>query len=105
MIFAKRGFSGNMPLYFSKFVTDRRFLEIVTLSDFYKSWISGNCAIRLFHRQGTIRSCDIKYLASVKEKAVISEKSLGGDKVTASEKGGFASKTVILLGCRRARVT
>ena len=77
MIFAKRGFSGNMPLYFSKFVTNRRFLEIVTLSDFYKSWISGNCAIRLFHRQGTIRSCDIKYLASAKEKAVISEEKSG----------------------------
>ena len=70
-----------MPLYFSKFVTDRRFLEIVTLSDFYKSWISGNCAIRLFHRQGTIRSCDIKYLASAKEKAVISEEKSGRSEV------------------------
>ena len=66
-----------MPLYFLKFVTNRRFLEIVTLSDFYKSWISGNCVIRLFHRQGNIRSCDIKYLASAKEKAVISEEKSG----------------------------
>lgn len=33
------------------------------------------------------------------------KKSLGGDKVTASENGGFASKTAILLGWRRARVT
>ena len=66
-----------MTLDFLKFVTSGRFLEIVTLSDFYKSWISGNCAIRLFHRQGTIRSCDIKYLASAKEKAVISEEKSG----------------------------
>ena len=33
------------------------------------------------------------------------KKSLGGDKVTASENGGFASKTGILLGWRWARVT
>lgn len=33
------------------------------------------------------------------------KKSLGGDKVTASENGGFASKTGISLGWRWARVT
>ena len=32
-------------------------------------------------------------------------KSLGGDKVTASETGGFASKTAFLLSWRRASVT
>ena len=52
-----------MPLDFLEFVTDKGFLEIVTLSNFYKLWISGGCAIRLFHRQGNIKSCDIKYLA------------------------------------------
>ena len=33
------------------------------------------------------------------------KKSLGGDKVTASEKGGFASKTAFLLRWRSASVT
>ena len=66
-----------MPLYFLEFVTDRVILDIVTLSDFYKSWISRGCAIRYFHSQGKIRSCDIKYLASAKEKSVISEEKFG----------------------------
>ena len=56
-----------MPLDFLEFVTDGRFLDIVTLSEFYKSWISGRCAIRLIHRKGNILSCDIKYLASRRE--------------------------------------
>ena len=56
-----------MPLDFLEFVTDREILEIVTLSDFYKSWILRSCAIRLFHRQRNIKSCDIKYLASRRE--------------------------------------
>ena len=77
MVFAKRGFAGEVPLYFLKFVTDRVILDFVTLSDFYKSWISGGCAIRYFHSQGNIRSCDIKYLASAKEKAMISKEKFG----------------------------
>ena len=77
MIFAKEGFQRAMPLYFLEFVTNRAFSRFMPLSDFYKSWISGICAIRLFHRQGTIRNCDIKYLASAKEKAVISEEKSG----------------------------
>ena len=77
MFFAKRGFAGEVPLYFLEIVTDRVILDIVTLSDFYKSWISGCCAIRYFHSQGKIQSCDIKYLASAKEKAVISEEKSG----------------------------
>ena len=77
MIFAKRGFQRAMPLYFLEFVTNGAFIRCVPLSDFYKSWISEICAIRLFHRQGNIRSCDIKYLASAKEKAVISEEKSG----------------------------
>ena len=66
-----------MPLYFLKFVTDRVIFDFVTLSDFYKSWISGGCAIRYFHSQGKNRSCAIKYLASAKEKSVISEEKFG----------------------------
>ena len=66
-----------MPLDFLKFVTDRRFPDFVTLSDFYKSWISRKRAIRLFHRQGNIRSCDIKYLASRRELATIHEEKFG----------------------------
>ena len=66
-----------MPLYFLEFVTDRVILDFVTLGDFYKSWISGCCAIRYFHSQGKIRSFDIKYLASAKEKSVISEEKFG----------------------------
>ena len=66
-----------MPLYFLKFVTDRVILDFVTLSNFYKSWISGGCAIRYFHSQGNIRPCAIKYLASSKKKAVISEEKFG----------------------------
>ena len=67
----------EVPLYFLKFVTERVILDFVTLSDFYKSWIFGGCAIRYFHSQGNIRSCDIKYLASVKEKAMISKERFG----------------------------
>ena len=63
MVFAKIGFHRAMPLYFLKFVTNGAFSRFVPLSDFYKSWISGICAIRLFHRQGNIRICDIKYVA------------------------------------------
>lgn len=37
-----------MTLYFFKFVTDRAIHDFVTLSDFYKSRISGSCAIRFF---------------------------------------------------------
>ena len=77
MTFAKRGFAGKVPLYFLEFVTDRVILDFVTLGDFYKSWISRCCAIRYFHSQGKIRSCDIKYLASAKEKSVISEEKFG----------------------------
>ena len=64
MFFAKIGFHRAMPLYFLGFVTNGAFSRVVPLSDFYKSSISVICAIRLFHRQGNIRSCDIKYLAS-----------------------------------------
>ena len=77
MFFAKIGFHRAMPLYFLGFVTNGAFSRFVPLSDFYKSWISRSCAIRLFHRQENIRSCDIKYLASAKEKAVISEEKFG----------------------------
>ena len=77
MIFAKIGFHRAMPLYFLGFVTNGAFSRFVPLSDFYKSWISGGCAIRYFHSQGKIRSCDIKYLASAKEKSVISEEKFG----------------------------
>ncbi len=93
-----------MPLDFLEFVTDKGFLEIVTLSNFYKSWISRSCAIRLFHRQGNIKSCDIKYLLCGAIKRRFTKKSLGGDKVTASGNGSFASKTEISLGWRAARV-
>ena len=77
LVFAKGSESRNVALEFLKVVTDRWFLEIVTLGDFYKSWISRCCAIRYFHSQGKIRSCDIKYLASAKEKSVISEEKFG----------------------------
>ena len=62
MIFAKKRFQSVMPLYFLGFVTNGAFSRFVPLSDFYKSYISGNCAIRSFHRRGNIRSCDIKYV-------------------------------------------
>ena len=63
-IFAKKRFQRVMPLYFLEFVTNGAFSRSVPLSDFYKSLISESCAIRLFHRWGNIRSCDIKYVAS-----------------------------------------
>ena len=66
-----------MTLYFLKFVTDRAIHDFVTLSDFYKSRISGSCAIRFFHRQGNIRSCDINYLALRSDDALISEEKFG----------------------------
>ncbi len=76
MIFAKIGFDRAMPLYFLEFVTNGAFSIFMPLSDFYKSWISWICAIRSFHRQGNIRSCDIKYLASRREyEAIYEEKS------------------------------
>ena len=76
MIFAKKLFQSVMPLYFLGFVTNGAVSRFVPLSNFYKSWISGICAIRLFHRQENIRSCDIKYLASrMDEGAIYEEKS------------------------------
>ena len=105
MIFAKIGFHRAMPLYFLEFVTNGAFSRFMPLSDFYKSWISWICAIRLFHRQGNIRSCDIKYLASRREYEAIYEEKSGRSKVTASEKGGFASKTAFLLRWRSASVS
>ena len=77
MIFAKIGFDRAMPLYFLGFVTNGAFSRFVPLSDFYKSWISGICAIRLFHRQGNIRSGDIKYLASQRDEGAIYEEKSG----------------------------
>ena len=71
MIFTKIGFHRAMPLYFSEFVINEAFSRFVPLSDFYKSWISRICDIRLFHRQGNIRSCDIKYLASWRDEGAI----------------------------------
>ena len=77
MVFAKKRFQSVMPLYFLEFVTNRAFSRFVPLSDFYKSWISGICVIRLFHRQENIRSCDIKYLASQREYGAIYEEKSG----------------------------
>ena len=59
------------------YFTDREIFEAVTLS----IWLRGGTTGRF------------------------TKKSLGGDKVTASEKGGFASKTAFLLRWRRAKVT
>ena len=59
------------------YFTDREIFEAVTLS----IWLRG----------GT--------------KGRFTKKSLGGDKVTASETGGFASKTAFLLRWRSASVT
>ena len=64
MVFAKKRFQSEMPLYFLGFVTNGAFSRFVPLSDFYKSYILGSYDIRLFHRRGNIRSCDIKYVAS-----------------------------------------
>ena len=64
MIFAKKRFQSEMPLYFLGFVTNGASLRFAPLSDFYKLSISGGCAIRLFHKRGDLRSCDIKYVAS-----------------------------------------
>ena len=77
MIFAKIGFHRAMPLYFLGFVTNGVFSRFVPLSDFYKSWFSGICAIRLFHEQENIRSCDIKYLASRMDEGAIYEEKFG----------------------------
>lgn len=66
-----------MPLDFLEFVTNGRLPEIVTLGGFRKARISRKRAIRLFHRQGNIRSCDIKYLASRRELATIHEEKFG----------------------------
>ncbi len=77
LVFAKGSESRNVALEFLEFVTDRRFLGFVTLGDFRKARICGGSAIRYFHSQGKIQSCDIKYLASAKEKAVISEEKFG----------------------------
>ena len=63
MVFAKKRFQSAMPLYFLGFVTNGAFSRFVPLSDFYKSYILGSYDIRLFHRRGNIRSCDIKYVA------------------------------------------
>ena len=77
MIFAKIVFHRAKPLYFLEFVTNGAFSRFVPLSDFYKSWILAICAIRLFHRQGNIRSCDIKYLASRWAEGAIYEEKPG----------------------------
>ena len=63
MVFAKCGFLREMPLDFPEFVTNRLVSDFVTLSDFYRSWISESYAIRLFHNQGNFLNCDIKYMA------------------------------------------
>ena len=56
--------------------TDREIFEAVTLSIWLRGWNNGR----------------------------FSKKSLGGDKVTASKMGGFASKTGFLLRWRIVRV-
>ena len=63
MVFAKREFAGEVPLYFLEFVTDGRFLEIVPLGVFRKARICGGSAIIFFgdcHRSGDSRHRDIK---------------------------------------------
>ena len=63
MVFAKRGFQRAMPLYFLKFVTNGRFLEIMPLGGFRKEGISKGDAIRfsgVCHRQGLPGNRDIK---------------------------------------------
>ena len=77
MIFAKREFQSVMPLYFLGFVTNVACSRYVPLSDFYKSWISGSCAIRLFHRLKNIRLCDIKYLVLRRGEGAICEEKSG----------------------------
>ena len=58
------------------YFTDREIFEAVTLSIWLRGWNNGR----------------------------FRKKSLGGDKVTASKMGGFASKTGFLLRWRRVRV-
>ena len=63
MVFAKRGFAGEVPLYFLEIVTDRVILDFVTLGDFRKARICGGSAIIFFgdcHRSGDSRHRDIK---------------------------------------------
>ena len=63
MVFAKREFAGEVPLYFGEFVTDRRFLDFVPLGDFRKARISKGDAIRFFevcHKQCDLGLRDIK---------------------------------------------
>ena len=57
-----------MPLDFLKFVTDRRFLEIVTLGGFRKARISKDDAVRFFevcHRQVVSGLRDIRWLLQI----------------------------------------
>ena len=57
-----------MPLDFLKFITDRRFLEIVTLGGFRKARISEGDAIRFFevyHRQAVSGLRDIRWLLQI----------------------------------------
>ena len=77
MIFAKGGFQRAMPLYFLEFVTSGSFSRCVPLSDFYKPWISGRCAIRLFRRLRNFRLCDIKYVALRYDQRAFEEEKLG----------------------------
>ena len=63
MVIAKRGFPGEMPLYFLKFVTDRRFQGIVPLGDFRKARIFREHAIIFFevcNKQAVFGNRDIK---------------------------------------------
>ena len=59
------------------YFTDREIFEAVTLSIWLRGWNNGR----------------------------FRKKSLGGDKVTASKMGGFASKTGFSLGWRKGRAT
>ena len=63
LVFAKGSESRNVALEFLKVVTDRWFLEIVTLGDFRKARICGGSAIIFFgvcHRPGDSRLRDIR---------------------------------------------
>ena len=63
LVFANGGESRNVALEFLEFVTDRRFLEIVTLGDFRKKRICGRGAIIFFgvcHRPAVPRLRDIR---------------------------------------------
>lgn len=62
-VFAEWVIRRKMPLYFLKFVTNGRFLEIMPLGGFRKEGISKGDAIRfsgVCHRQGLPGNRDIK---------------------------------------------